>query len=131
MVTPEKISISVKRHPYQSENCKQAWGQDWPTGNIPIHAGSAIFARLNHWKRLWMKCMAPYRLSAKLWQSIRTSNTIESTSGTIWHRTKPCQGYLFRDAILDMMFNLAMCAEKQGRRVTIKPDFTFNSGGNI
>jgi putative transposase len=51
------------------------------------------------------------------WQSIRTSNPIESTFGTIRHRTKRSKGCLTRDGMLHMMFKLGMCAEKSWRRL--------------
>jgi len=50
-------------------------------------------------------------------QSIRTSNPIESTFGTIRHRTKRSKGCLTRDGMLHMMFKLGMCAEKKWRRL--------------
>ena len=46
----------------------------------------------------------------------RTSNPIESTFGTIRHRTKRSKGCLFRDSMLHMMFKLGQCAEKNWRR---------------
>jgi transposase-like protein len=41
---------------------------------------------------------------AKHWQSIRTTNPIESTFGTIRHRTRRSKGSLSRNGILHMMF---------------------------
>ena len=61
--------------------------------------------------------MAFYDFPAKHWQSIRTSNPIESTFGTIRHRTKRSKGCLSRDGMLHMMFKLGMCAEKKWRRL--------------
>ena len=66
--------------------------------------------------------MAFYDFPALHWQSIRTSNPIESTFGTgsvssphrIRHRTKCSKGCLSRDGMLHMMFKLGMCAEKNG-----------------
>ena len=55
--------------------------------------------------------MAFYDFPALHWQSIRTSNPIESTFGAIRHRTKRSKGYLSRDGMLHMMFKLGMCAE--------------------
>ena len=40
------------------------------------------------------------------WQSIRTSNPIESAFATIRHRTKRTKGCLSRDGMLHMMFKL-------------------------
>jgi transposase-like protein len=61
--------------------------------------------------------MAFYDFPAHHWQSIRTSNPIESTFGTIRHRTKRSKGCLSRDGMLHMMFKLAECAEKKWRRL--------------
>ncbi len=56
--------------------------------------------------------MAFYDFPAQHWQSIRTSNPIESTFGTIRHRTKRAKGCLTRDGMLHMMFKLGQCAEQ-------------------
>ena len=61
--------------------------------------------------------LAFYDFPAQHWQSIRTSNPIESTFGTIRHRTKRSKGCLTRDGMLHMMFKLAQCAEKKWRRL--------------
>ncbi len=61
--------------------------------------------------------MAFYDFPAQHWQSIRTSNPIESTFGTIRHRTKRSKGCLSRDGMLHMMFKLGMCAEGKWRRL--------------
>ena len=61
--------------------------------------------------------MAFYNFPAKHWQSIRTSNPIESTFGTIRHRTKRSKGCLSRDGMLHMMFKLGMCAQENWRRL--------------
>lgn len=61
--------------------------------------------------------MAFYDFPARHWQSIRTSNPIESTFGTIRHRTKRSKGCLSRDGMLHMMFKLGQCAEKNWRRL--------------
>ncbi len=60
--------------------------------------------------------MAFYDFPAQHWQSIRTSNPIESTFGTIRHRTKQSKGCLSRDGMLHMMFKLGQCAEQNWRR---------------
>ena len=57
--------------------------------------------------------LAFYDFPALHWQSIRTSNPIESTFGTIRHRTKRSKGCLSRDGMLQMMFKLGQCAEKR------------------
>ena len=61
--------------------------------------------------------MAFYDFPAQHWQSIRTSNPIESTFGTIRHRTRRSKGCLSRDGMLHMMFKLGQCAEKNWRRL--------------
>jgi transposase-like protein len=60
--------------------------------------------------------MAFYDFPAQHWQSIRTSNPIESTFGTIRHRTKRSKGCLTRNGMLHMMFKLGQCAQKNWRR---------------
>lgn len=61
--------------------------------------------------------LAFYDYPAQHWQSLRTSNPIESTFGTIRHRTKRAKGCLSRDAMLHMMFKLSECAQKKWRRL--------------
>ena len=61
--------------------------------------------------------MAFFDFPAQHWQSIRTSNPIESTFGTIRHRTKRAKGCLSRDGMLHMMFKLGECAEKKWRKL--------------
>lgn len=61
--------------------------------------------------------LAFYDFPAQHWQSIRTSNPIESTFGTIRHRTKRAKGCLSRDGMLHMMFKLGRCAEQRWRRL--------------
>ncbi|MCP4488293.1 MAG: IS256 family transposase [Gammaproteobacteria bacterium] len=58
-----------------------------------------------------------YDFPAKHWQSIRTSNPIESTFGTIRHRTKRSKGCLTRNGMLHMMFKLGICAESNWRKL--------------
>ena len=58
-----------------------------------------------------------YDFPAKHWQSIRTTNPIESTFATIRHRTKRSKGCLTRGGMLHMMFKLGQCAEKNWRRL--------------
>jgi len=60
--------------------------------------------------------LAFYDFPAQHWQSIRTTNPIESTFGTIRHRTKRTKGCLNRDGMLHMIFKLGECAEKNWRR---------------
>jgi len=61
--------------------------------------------------------LAFYDFPAQHWQSIRTSNPIESTFATIRHRTKRSKGCLTRDGMLHMMFKLGQCAQKNWRRL--------------
>ena len=61
--------------------------------------------------------MTFYSFPAQHWQSIRTTNPIESTFATIRHRTKRTKGCLSRDGMLSMMFKLSQCAQKKWRRV--------------
>lgn len=58
-----------------------------------------------------------YAFPAAHWQHLRTTNPIESTFGTIRHRTKRTKGCLTRDGMLHMMFKLGRCAEKTWRRL--------------
>ena len=57
--------------------------------------------------------MAFFDFPAQHWQSIRTSNPIESTFGAIRHRTKRSKGCLSCDGMLHMMFKLGLYAEKK------------------
>ena len=61
--------------------------------------------------------LAFYMFPAAHWQSLRTTNPIESTFGTIRHRTTRTKGCLTRDGLLHMMFKLGQCAEKKWRRL--------------
>ena len=60
--------------------------------------------------------LAFYDFPAPHWQSLRTTNPIESTFGTIRHRTQRSKGCLTRDGMLHMMFKLAECAQSNWRR---------------
>ena len=61
--------------------------------------------------------MAFFDFPAHHWQSIRTSNPIESAFATIRHRTKRSKGCLSRDGMLHMMFKLGQCAEQNWRKL--------------
>ena len=61
--------------------------------------------------------LAFYDFPAPHWQSLRTTNPIESTFATIRHRTKRSKGCLSRTTMLGMMYRLGMCAEKKWRRL--------------
>ena len=54
---------------------------------------------------------------AQHWQSIRTSNPIESAFATIRHRTKRGKGCLTRDDMPHMMFKRGQCAGKNWRKL--------------
>ena len=58
-----------------------------------------------------------YAFPAAHWQSLRTTNPIESTFGTIRHRTKRTKSCLTRDGMLHMMVKLGRCAEQTWRRL--------------
>ena len=58
-----------------------------------------------------------YEFPQMHWQSIRTSNPIESTFATIRHRTKRAKGCLSRDGMLHMMFKLGQCAQSRWRKL--------------
>ena len=60
--------------------------------------------------------LAFYDFPAQHWESLRTTNPIESTFATIRHRTKRSKGCLARDGMLHMMFKLGQCAEKNWRK---------------
>lgn len=60
--------------------------------------------------------LAFYDFPAAHWQSLRTTNPIESTFGTIRHRTKRSKGCLTREGMLHMIFKLSECAEKNWRK---------------
>ena len=61
--------------------------------------------------------MAFYDFQGQYWQSIRASNPIESTFGTIRHRTKRSKSCLPWDTMLHMMLKLGQCAEEKWRRL--------------
>lgn len=58
-----------------------------------------------------------YDFPAQHWQSIRTSNPIESDFATIRHRTKRTKGCLCRNGMLHMMFKLGQSAERSWRKL--------------
>ena len=61
--------------------------------------------------------LAFYDFPAQHWQSLRTTNPIESTFSTIRHRTTRAKGCLTRDGMLHMMFKLGQCAEGNWHRL--------------
>ena len=60
--------------------------------------------------------LAFFDYPASHWQSLRTTNPIESTFGTIRHRTRRSKGCLTREGMLHMRFKLGHCAEQTWRR---------------
>lgn len=65
-----------------------------------------------------------YAFPAKHWQSLRTTNPIESMFATIRHRTIRTKGCVTRDSLLHMMFKLGQCAEKNWRKLRGFADLT-------
>lgn len=62
-----------------------------------------------------------YAFPAEHWVHLRTSNPIESTFGTVRHRTRQTKGCGSRLATLTMVFKLSMEAEKKWRRLNGPP----------
>ena len=61
--------------------------------------------------------MAFFDFPAQHWQSIRTSNPIESAVATIRNRINRSKGGLSRDDMLHMMFKLGQCAKQNWRKL--------------
>lgn len=61
--------------------------------------------------------LAFYDFPAEHWSHIRSTNVIESTFGTLRHRTDRAKGCVSRNTILAMLFKLGMCAEKRWRKI--------------
>ena len=64
-----------------------------------------------------VQLMAFYDFPAKHWQSLRTTNPIESTFATIYHRMMRSKGCLNRSGMLYMMFKLGQCAQQNWSRL--------------
>ena len=64
-----------------------------------------------------VKMLAFDNFPAQHWQSIRTSNPIESIFETIRQHTSPPKGCLSHDGMLHMMFKFGQSAEKKWRRL--------------
>jgi putative transposase len=58
-----------------------------------------------------------YQFPAEHWESIRTTNPIESSFATIRHRTKRSKNCLTRTGALSMIFKLAQAAENNFNRI--------------
>ncbi len=61
--------------------------------------------------------MTFYDFPAVHWQHLRTTNPIESTFATIRHRTTRTKGCVTRDTMLNMIFKLGLCAERNWRKL--------------
>jgi transposase-like protein len=48
---------------------------------------------------------------AEHWIHLRTTNPIESTFATVWHRTNRARGFLSRDTLLAFTYKPTMCAQ--------------------
>ena len=58
-----------------------------------------------------------YDFPAAHWQSIRTTNPIESTFATVRLRTARTRGCVSRTTLLTMVYKLGLCAEQNWRRM--------------
>ncbi len=70
--------------------------------------------------------LAFYDFPAVHWQSLRTTNPIESTFETIRHQTRRSKGCLTRTTMLNMMYKLGQCAQRNWRRLR-----GFNALGEV
>lgn len=61
--------------------------------------------------------LAFYDFPAEHWKHIRTTNPIESTFGTVKHRTKRSKGCLGREMAMIMVFQLIKGAERSWRKL--------------
>ena len=61
--------------------------------------------------------MTFYDFPAEHWKSIRTTNPIESTFGTLRHRTRRAKGCQSRESALHMIFKLGSVAQSRWRRL--------------
>jgi len=61
--------------------------------------------------------LAFYDFPAEHWIHIRTSNPIESTFGTVRHRTDRTKGRVSRSSLLGLTYKLAMSAQKSWNRL--------------
>ena len=61
--------------------------------------------------------LAFYDFPAAHWQSIRTTNPIESTLATVRLRTARTRGCVSRTSLLTMVYKIGLCAEQNWRRL--------------
>ena len=64
------------------------------------------------------KLLSFYDFPAEHWQHIRTTNPIESTFATIRHRTTRTKNCVSRLTLLGLVFQMALTAEKDWRRIS-------------
>ena len=78
----------------------------------PKYLKAALFLQKDREER-----MEFFDFPAPHWQSIHTSNPIESAFAMIRHRTRRSKSCLSRDGMLHMMFKLGQCAEENWRKL--------------
>ena len=61
--------------------------------------------------------LAFYDFPAEHWKHLRTTNPIESTFATVWHRTIRSKGCLSNKTALAMVFKLVEGAQRKWRRL--------------
>jgi putative transposase len=61
--------------------------------------------------------LAFYDFPAEHWKHLRTTNPLESTFATLWHRTIRSKHCLSSKTALAIVFNLVEAAQKSGRRL--------------
>ena len=71
----------------------------------------------NAWSRIARRYSRSTTFPPSTGRSIRTTNPIESTFGTIRHRTRQAKGCVSRQSALHMMFKLGCAAETHWRRL--------------
>ena len=71
-----------------------------------------------------------YDFPAHHWRHLRTTNPIESTFGTVRHRTRQTKGCGSRKATLMMVYKLASEAEKNGSGYTAVSGWPKSSKGS-
>ncbi len=61
--------------------------------------------------------LAFYDFPAEHWVHLRTTNPIESSFGTIRHRTDQARGCVTRTTMVSFAYKLGMCAERRWKRI--------------
>ncbi len=72
---------------------------------------------------LFLGLLKFYDFPAEHWQSIRTTNPIESTFSIIRHRTIKSKGCFSRDTIMGSVFKLTIEAEKSFRKLYVLENY--------